>query len=212
MSVSVEAMSVSVSGGLMHPAGAALRVQTSSSTTDAEACRLAAAVARGDEAAFRELYDRYQGRLFRFALVLSQGDELLAGDTLQSVFVTAASKLRAVQSEEHLWNWLARIARQHLAKAWRQRRHESSLLPLADLPESPDLREADSMLEQGLDAALQALEPPERELIEWFYFDGLSHKDIAERLDATSKAVSSRLERARARLRSLLARTLAHET
>jgi len=39
--------------------------------SDAEARRLAAAVARGDEAAFRQLYDSYHRRLFCLALVLA---------------------------------------------------------------------------------------------------------------------------------------------
>ena len=189
-----------------------LHVQTPSSTVDAEARRLAAAIARGDEAAFRELYERYHERLFRLALVLGHGDAMLADEMVQSVFVTAAAGLRRVESEEHLWNWLARVARQQFAKTWRHRRKESEVTGLADLPDRAVPHEPDSVLEEKLDAALRAMEPEERELIEWFYFDGLSHKEIATRLSVTPKAVSSRLERARARLRASLARTLSHET
>ena len=83
---------------------------------------------------------------------------------------------------------------------------------MAHLPEFADAHETDSVLEESLDAALLRMEPGDRELIEWFYFDGLSHKEIAERTGATPKAVSSRLERARAKLRSLLTNTLSHET
>src|SRR5882724_3163081 len=74
-------------------------------TTDAEARSLATAIGRGDEQAFRTLYDRYHPRLFRLALVLGHGDESLAQDIVQSVFVTAAKKLRRAESESHLWNW-----------------------------------------------------------------------------------------------------------
>src|ERR1017187_3553511 len=181
------------------PTVAASSPQTSRSSADAEACRLAAAVARGDEAAFRQLYDRYQPRLFRLALVLGHGNESLAQDTVQSVIVTAAAKLRRVDGEEHLWNWLARVARQQLAKAWRQRQRDSAIVGMADLPECPDAVKSDSVLE-------------ERQLIEWFYFDRLSHQEIAGQLNATPKAVSSRLERARVKLRSLITRRLSHET
>jgi RNA polymerase sigma-70 factor (ECF subfamily) len=190
----------------------ALDVQRSSSTADVEARRLGTAIRRGDEAAFRELYDRYQGRLFRFALVLSHGDESLADETVQATFVTAAAKLGDVENEEHLWNWLARVARQQLARTWRQRRKDSPVVSMADLPERADAAEPDSAFEEKLDAGLLALTADERQLIEWFYFDGLSHKEIAGQLGATSKAVSSRLERARSRLRALLARAPFHET
>lgn len=192
--------------------GKALQVQTSLSPADTEARRLAIAVGRGDEAAFQQLYDCYHKRVFRFALVLGHGDESLAGETVQSVFVIAATSLRSVESEEHLWNWLARVARQQIAKMRRQQRQDPRVVELVDLTDCAARCEADSVLEEKLDAALLAIEPEERQLIEWFYFDGLSHKEIAERLDATSKAASSRLERARARLRSLLTQSLSHET
>ncbi len=136
----------------------------------------------------------------------------LAQDTVQSVFVTAAAKLRRIDGEEHLWNWLARVARQHLAKAWRQRGRDSAVVSVADPPDCPDAVAPDSVLEENLDAALQELDEEERRLIESFYFDRLSHQKIAEQLNATPKAVSSRLERARARLRSLITRRLSHET
>ena len=187
------------------------RMPTHASDADAGARRLTAAVARGDEAAFRQLYECYQPRLFRLALVLGRGDESLAQDAVQSVFVTAAAKLRRVDSEEHLWNWLARVARQQFAKAWRQRQRDSAVIGVADLPEYPGTTASDSVLEESLDAALEAMDAEERQLIEWFYFDRLSHQEIAGQLNATPKAVSSRLERARARLRLLVTRRLSDE-
>jgi RNA polymerase sigma factor (sigma-70 family) len=187
-------------------------LQTAGHSANAEACRLAAGVARGDETIFRELYDRYHQRLFRFALAVGRGDETIAHEAVQSVFVTAATKLRRVESEAHLWNWLARVTRQHLAKVWRQQGRDSAIVAVVDLPECADSGKSDSALEENLDAALLVIEPQDRQLIEWYYFDGLSHKEIAERLCATPKAVSSRLERARAKLRSLLAEKLPHET
>jgi RNA polymerase sigma-70 factor (ECF subfamily) len=179
---------------------------------NADARRLATAVARGDEAAFREFYERYHRRLLRFALVLGGGDETLAQDAVQAAFVTAAKKLRGAESEEHLWNWLARVTRQQVAKIWRQRHRDSAVVGVADVPESIDGAESDSMLEESLDAALLAMNADDRELLEWFYFDRLSQKEIAARLAATPKSVSSRLERARAKLRSEIARRLSHET
>ena len=187
-------------------------LQTSAPDADADARRLASAVARGDEAAFREFYECYHRRLFRFALVLGCGDETLAHDAVQAAFVTAAKKLRGAESEAHLWNWLARVTRQQAAKIWRQRHRDSAVIGMADLPEWAEEDKSDSVLEESLDAALLAMTADERELVEWFYFDHLSHKEIAERLEATPKSVSSRLERARAKLRAAMAQNLSHET
>ena len=204
-------MSFPLHGPATRPALTALNVQPAPVAADAEACRLATAIARGDEAAFRELYDRYHGRLFRLALVLTHGNESLSGEAVQSAFVTAAGKLRRVESEAHLWNWLARVARQQLSRARRQQQ-DATVVGMAEFPDCADDRELDSVLEENLDTALQKMEVEERQLLEWFYFDGLSHKEIAAQLDTTPKAVSSRLERARARLRVALTRTLSHET
>jgi RNA polymerase sigma-70 factor (ECF subfamily) len=210
MTIATTSMSFLVREQTPHLIVESPSANTSTPDDDADARRLAASVARGDEAAFRQLYDRYQPRLFRLALVLGRGDESLAQDMVQSVFVTAAAKLRRVDGEEHLWNWLARVARQQLAKAWRQR--DPAMVGMADLPEPPDAVKPDSVLEESLDAALLAMDAEERQLIEWFYFDRLSHQEIAGQLNATPKAVSGRLERARAKLRSLMTRRLSHET
>ena len=194
------------------PATAAAVRQAPPPVADDQARALAIAVGRGDEAAFGQLYDGYHERLFRLLVVIGRGDEALAHELVQSVMLTAAAKLKPVASEEHLWNWLARVARQHLSKAWRQRRREPELVNLAELPEPAGAIEPEAVLEEGLDAALLALEAEDRQAVECFYFEGLSHKEIAERLGGTPKAVSSRLERARAKLRSLLTRKLFHET
>ena len=173
---------------------------------DAEARRISAAVARGDEAAFRELYDRYHGRLFRLAVVLGRGDEALAQEVAQATMLTAAAKLRAVEGEAHLWNWLARVARQKLGKARREGNPESVPVDLEALPEAAGRSESEAAREEKLDAALRALDGDERRIVEWFYFEGRSQKEIAEELATTPKAVAGRLERARNKLRGLMKR------
>jgi RNA polymerase sigma-70 factor (ECF subfamily) len=179
---------------------------------DAEARALAAGIARGDEQSFRALYDRYHSRLFRLALVLGRGDESLAQDLVQSVFVTAARKLRRVETEEHLWNWLARVARQQFAKTLRKRRRDPALANAETLTDDClASAEPDSFLEEALDRALQQLDADDRRLLETFYFDRRSQKELAEQLGTTPKGVSGRLERAREKLRSLIKRALSHE-
>jgi RNA polymerase sigma factor (sigma-70 family) len=195
-----------------RPAVEMLHPPASPADADADARRLAAAVARGDEAAFQELYERYRHRLFRFGLVLGRGDDVLAHDAVQAAFITAARKLRGVANEAHLWNWLARATRQHLAKVWRQNLRQATVIGMADVPECMAGAATDSVLEENLAAAMQAMDAGERELVEWFYFDRLSHKEIAERLQATPKSVSCHLERVRAKLRLEITRRLAHET
>jgi len=72
-----------------------------------DARRLSRAVAHGDEEAFRQLYDAYSDRVLRLAILLARGDASLARDAAQAVWLVAARKMRPLESEAHLWNWLA---------------------------------------------------------------------------------------------------------
>ena len=181
-------------------------------TADAEARQSVAAIRRGDDGAFEQLYERYHRRLLRLALMLARGDESLAHDAVQGTFIVAAQKLSHVDGEEHLWNWLAQVARQQIARVRRQRTRDAAVVNQEELSGHALAAESDTRLEEILDAALAALDLEERQIIERFYFDRLSQKEIAEQLNITPKAVSSRLERARARLRSFVAKKLSYET
>ncbi|HXF11289.1 MAG TPA: sigma-70 family RNA polymerase sigma factor, partial [Desulfuromonadaceae bacterium] len=104
-------------------------VEASSPTTnpaDAEARHLAAAIGRGDESAFHRLYEQYHRRLLRFAFAVGRGDETAAQDAVQSAFIAAAKNLRRVESERHLWNWLAQVVRQHLGKLSRKSKMDAT--------------------------------------------------------------------------------------
>ncbi|HXT10884.1 MAG TPA: sigma-70 family RNA polymerase sigma factor [Candidatus Angelobacter sp.] len=212
MTISTTAIPLLVREQIAHPIVETSTGQTVVPAPDEEARRLAADVGRGDETAFRTLYETYHPRLFRFALVLSRGDEFLAQDVVQAAFLAAAKKLRRAESEEHLWNWLARVARQQLARKWRKHQRDLAFISVDSLSEEFPAAEPDSVLEEILDAALRAIEPEDRALIEIFYFERRSHKEIAGQLHTTPKAISSRLERAREKLRSLIKRKLPHET
>lgn len=186
--------------------------RTTASAADAEARQLVAAIARGNDAAFEQLYEHYHRRLLRLALMLGRGDESLAHDAVQGTFIVAAEKLRRVEGAEHLWNWLAQIVRQQIARAYRQQKRNAAVVS-TESPSGRDISaESDTQLEEILDAALLSLDLEERQIIERFYFDRLSHKEIGEQLNITPKAASSRLERARTRLRLLIAKKLSHET
>src|SRR6478752_4718900 len=108
----------------------------SGNTSDDHACQLAAAIGRGDEKAFDCFYDLYHARVLAFALRLYGGNTHPAEDLAQQVMVTAATKLRAVDGEGHLWNWLALVTRRHFAKHLRTaERLGPSVVELQALPE-----------------------------------------------------------------------------
>jgi RNA polymerase sigma-70 factor, ECF subfamily len=195
----------------MTPAASVCPLPALAASAAADVRRLSQAVARGDEAAFRQLYDAYSDRVLRLAILLARGDVALARDVTQTVWLGAARKMKPLQSDAHLWNWLALVTRQQAARALRDAAGRTSEVSLAEMPDHPAPADADTLLEECLNAAVQCLEAEDRRLIESFYFEHRSCEHIAGQLGTTAKAISSRLERARARLRSLVRRILAHE-
>src|SRR6266704_5959879 len=79
---------------------------------DAERIRgMTVRMANGDETAFKEFYECYCDRLFRYLLLLTRGDEDLARDLLQITMAKVVRGKRKFRVEAQLWNWLAAIAR-----------------------------------------------------------------------------------------------------
>ena len=100
---------------------------------DADAARIpdmTTRMANGDEAAFKEFYECYCDRLFRYLLVLTRGNEELARDLLQITMAKVVRSQREFRIEAHLWNWLAAIARNSFVDALRRTRRAPQLLPL----------------------------------------------------------------------------------
>jgi len=70
----------------------------------------------GDEAAFRELFDRFFPRLYRFALVRLNGDAETARDVVQQTFCNAIERLDSYRGEAALYTWFCQICRNAIAR------------------------------------------------------------------------------------------------
>src|SRR5688572_29934678 len=67
-------------------------------------------VAAGDESAANNFFQRYCDRLFRYALVLTRGNEDLSREILSVTMIKAIRTMRVMRSDEDIWRWLTRIA------------------------------------------------------------------------------------------------------
>jgi len=91
------------------------------------------ALARGEEEAFRRLYDVYFLRLYRYLLVAAYGNEVMAQDAVQETMIRVARKVQPMGSEEDFWRWLTTVARNVLRdQARRQNRYRGMLDRLTD--------------------------------------------------------------------------------
>jgi RNA polymerase sigma factor (sigma-70 family) len=169
--------------------------------------RFVAGEAEAAEAAFTALVNRH-GAMVLGVCRRVLGNRHAAEDAFQATFLVLARKAPAIARREQLASWLHGVARRAAldarARAARQQAREKRLGPM--LPaEPPDLTSA-SEIRAVLDDELGRLPAPHRAAIVLCELEGLSRREAASRLGVTEGTLSSRLARAKLRLRDRLTR------
>jgi len=167
---------------------------------------------KGDESAFEEFYERFSGRLYGLLLFLTSGREEVAREIIQITMIKAARKFRVFQREAALWAWLSQVARNSLVDYLR----EQSRLPN---PVTIDLLASsvaaaggvEEELLEWLECGLDKLDEEERVLVESVYFQRRRQKDLADESGSTQKAIESKLDRIRAKLRQFILQRIKNE-
>lgn len=182
--------------------------------------------AAGDAASWRDLVGRHHDRLRR--MVDLRLDPRVRGrvdpsDVLQETYLDAARRLRDYLADPplpfFLWlrqlagTWLAKAHRAHLATLGRDVRREVALAnpeassaALADGLLGRDARPSDVALREELRgqliAAIDRLDPLDREVLALRHFEQLTNAESARVLNLSVGAASKRYVRALERLRS----------
>jgi RNA polymerase sigma-70 factor (ECF subfamily) len=172
---------------------------------------LLARMAQGDGDALAELYDRHARPVYSLAVRILR-DARDAEDVVQEVFAQAwrqASRYTATRGA--VVAWLLMLARSRAIDRVRARRarpegasNDAAAIPLAD--PSPPIEHQMVSVEQiaRVRAALDDLPLLQRVAIELAYFEGLSHVEIADRLEQPLGTVKTRIRLAMGKLREML--------
>jgi RNA polymerase sigma-70 factor (ECF subfamily) len=173
-------------------------------TADRELARRAA---EGDEAAWREIFDRTSDRLF--ALLRYQvGDRDEALDLLQETYLQAFRHLAAYRGDAPLEVWLRAIS---LRKAidWkrttlRRLKRTVVLKETAAKVDPPDPQVHNATERVALDRALGSLSPMQRAALLLREWEEWSFREIADALGCSESTARVHHTRARARMRRFL--------
>jgi RNA polymerase sigma-70 factor (ECF subfamily) len=163
----------------------------------------------GDDAAFRELIERYKNLVYG-VILRTVDDRSSADDLAQEVFLRVHKGLPAFRGESSLSTWLFRITRNVCAEVRDQRQFLQSLDAVDDdrLPRihlgMPERAFADLELRDRLDKALAQLPPAVRFMVSAHYLGGQKYEDLAQALDLPIGTLKAHLHRAKRRLRALL--------
>jgi RNA polymerase sigma-70 factor (ECF subfamily) len=192
--------------------GTRFRLVVNGSIQEASDLDLMARVASLDRAAFGQIYDRYAGLLFSVALRVLRHDKD-AEDVVQEVFVQIWNKAASYDSSlGQPSSWFITMVRHRAIDRLRSvRRHYEVVHEISEAPDIgandsttwlPEVEGAERSL--AVKSALQKLPAEQRESIEFAFFGGLTHEEIAVRLHQPLGTIKARIRRGMLRLRESL--------
>lgn len=169
-------------------------------------------LAKGDEASFRILYERYQGRIYRFALHMS-GNNAIAEEVTQEVFMLLIEGPAKYEPEKgEVAGYMFGIARNLTRRAMQKRQLDvpigepdsggDSFEPASELDVLDELSRAE--LIEELRKAVLSLPEIYREAVVLCDLEEMSYTDAGRLLECSEGTVASRLNRARTILKRKL--------
>jgi RNA polymerase sigma-70 factor (ECF subfamily) len=180
-------------------------------------------LAAGDAAAWQAFVERYQRLVFSRVAAAARElhaeiDPSDAEDLCAEVFAQLVARdfayLRHFEGRSTLATWLSvvtrRICLRQLASRRRTWQRESASADRADVPQA-GISAADPLAalitsenRQRLAAGMSQLDGRQRTLVQLFYLDGLSYKEIGQRLGMPVNSVGPTLKRAQEKLKTLM--------
>ena len=193
----------------MWLAWAVIAIQSGSHAADRRALE---GMARGEHGALAELYDRHGRLVFSLALrvLRDQGD---AEDVVQEVFSQAWRQASRYESSRgHVVAWLMNLARSRAIDKLRSRRarpetgaSDVEADRMLDLAPPVDEQLALSDQAERIRTAVGQLSLVQRVAIELAFYEGLTHVEIAERLELPLGTVKTRIRQGLSKLKERLA-------
>ncbi|MBZ5676550.1 MAG: sigma-70 family RNA polymerase sigma factor [Acidobacteriia bacterium] len=155
---------------------------------------------RGDEDAFRVLFETHKDRVYSIALRYA-GDSAAAMDIAQDTFLKLLSSIQQFRGDASFESWLYRLVVNACLDYHRKRRRFLPLLDDAlDVFRAPRESTLHDLLreeqEERVQQVVAQLPEEQRIVVVMRYTEGLSYEEIADALGCRRGTVASRLNRA----------------
>lgn len=158
----------------------------------------------GDKEALGELYTTYANRLLGVCRHYVKDDNS-AHDILHDAFIIIFMSIQDLKDESKLEGWMITIVRNLSLKYLQNTEKEAIPLSCLNIEIQEAACEEQKKIELGLLlSAIESLPEGNREVFKLSVLEGLSHKEIGERLGINPHSSSSQLFRAKKTLRAML--------
>lgn len=162
----------------------------------------------GDREAFGALVEQYRDNVYRLAYRMC-GNAYDADEAAQEAFVAAWRALPNFRGDAKFSTWLYRLTTNVAIDVMRrEKRHQTvgdgEMVDLADDADSPQETVERTEQQEAVQKALATLSEEYREVLLLRYMEELDYAEIAEVLQLPSGTVKSRINRAKAALKTAL--------
>jgi RNA polymerase sigma factor (sigma-70 family) len=173
-------------------------------TADRDLTRVITSAVAGDDVAFARIVAAYEAEMHRVCVAIC-GDQVAAGDAVQSAWAIAWRKLDSVREPHRLRPWLVAIAVNETRQVMRKRHRRSRIEIAVDVSDRPGGIDPETGIDGlDLDRALLHLDPEDRALLAMRYIAGFDSTELAVATGLSPSGTRTRLERLLARLRKEL--------
>jgi RNA polymerase sigma-70 factor, ECF subfamily len=151
-----------------------------------------------------KVWEEFHPRLKMFILKRIP-DEYQAEDVLQEVFLKIHARIATLRDEEKLQSWLYQIARNAIADYYREHKETVALSEALQLPDEPVVDDdVVKDLLPSVKAMVESLPDGYRQALLLTEYEGLTQRELAERLGLSLSGAKSRVQRAREKLKVML--------
>jgi RNA polymerase sigma-70 factor, ECF subfamily len=127
-----------------------------------------------------------------------------ADDLLQDVYLKIHTRIDSLRDDERMQAWVYQIARNTVYDYYRSHKPALEITEVFPAPEDEADDEIAERLARSVRTMIDLLPPDYREALLLTDYEGLSQKELAERLGISLSGAKSRVQRARKMLREML--------
>lgn len=158
---------------------------------------------------FEALYHRYSGKLYNFVMRVSKGNTYIAEELVQRTFIKVWETREYINPDKSFISYLCTIAKNMLLNEYEHQAiqfiYEEYVKVIATENDDSTEKEVDrNLLEEYIDKLADELPPKRREIFIQSRKEGLSNKQIAQKLKISESTIETQLSKALSFMKSKL--------
>jgi RNA polymerase sigma-70 factor (family 1) len=165
-------------------------------------------IAGGDEQAYKELFHHHWNNIYSVALVLTKSVEL-AEDMVQDIFLKIWQKREQFTAIERFEDYLFIMARNHIYTELKKKSRDENFRQQVQTYFESSVSNADITLltketQEQIRKAIQQLTPQQQLVYKMSREEGLTHEEIAEKLNISRNTVRNHIVQSLKQIREYL--------